>query len=98
MIKSNIITESLFFKGGTISENEIYSNGICNFALNDNYLFLEKGNKIKAIKYECDSEYVYKLLKTKIKIMSKSDFIKWFLDMTFAACHRERIVNYYLGQ
>ena len=96
-VKSKIPEESLFFKGGTISEEQIYTNKFCKFALNDNYLFLEVNNKIKVIKYECDSSYVYKLLKTKIKIGSKDDFIKWFLDCTFAECHRQKIVKYYFS-
>jgi hypothetical protein len=73
----NIITESLFYSGGTISESEVFKNKYGYFALNDRYLFVSDGSKVSVLKYEISPEYCYKVLKTKIKISSKENFIQF---------------------
>lgn len=73
------IVDTLFYTGGTITENDIkpiskspFYNGKA-FAINDNYLFLFQGKKlIKAVKWGENSIYTYKVLKTKVKIIRAS--------------------------
>ena len=84
----NIITESLFYTGGTISESEIFKNKYGYFALNNQYLFVSDGVKVSVLKYEICPEYCYKVLKTKIKISAKSNFTRFLQDDLFSVHHR----------
>lgn len=81
-----ILTDSLFYKGGTIEYNNCKNtcyNGY-KIAFNDIYLFIIDHSKIiGAIEYQDNTDYSYKLLKTKIKIVSKDNFIAFVSDPTF---------------
>ena len=85
---------SLFYPGGTISDNDIFKNKYGIFALNDNYLFIAKDHKSAPIiiKYEIQSEFIFKILKTKIKISSKDRFIKFMTDDLYD-CFQRVIFN-----
>ena len=96
-----ITQHSLFFKGGTILPDEIYPIYYINellgyLAINDNYIFLQQHNELKAIKYKLNAEYMYKILKTHIKIISKERFIKFMTDKLFC-CNAKNIFKHYFN-
>ena len=94
--KANPIVDSLFYLGGTIEKDNIQHtcNNDYNIAFNDVYLFIldKNDNILKAIKYDIDSKWSYKLLKTKIKIASKVSFILFMQDNLFE-CITNRLIN-----
>jgi len=49
------------------------------YYIKDNYFFIKHKNELKKFKIEERTDYVFKFLKTKVKISSKEDFLK-FID------------------
>jgi len=92
----DITVESLFYSGGTIDKKSIIKTKSGNFAINDNYIFFANKENFKAVKYEYNFEYSYKLLKTKIKIITPERFINFMTDDLFSI-FRDKIFNYYLN-
>ena len=68
------IAESLFYSGGTINTNDIIktSDECCyDIALNQDHLFIFpkwKTKPVKVVKIERQTEFTYKIMKTKVKI------------------------------
>ena len=91
----NIITESLFYTGGTITTNDIIktTSKLHNIAFNDHYMFIfTKENKlIKVVKIELQHEFTYKIMKTKVKII-KDSFIELLTGSTWN-CVTPAIIN-----
>jgi hypothetical protein len=87
-IMEKISIESLFYSGGTIAESEVFENKSGFFALNDKYLFVSNGIKVSVLKYEICDEYCYKILKTKIKISARTNFIEFLKDELFSVHHK----------
>ena len=92
----DITLESLFYSGGTIAESEIIKSGFGHIAINDNYIFFANDKSFKAIKYELNTEFTYKLLKTKIKIINKESFLKFMEEDLFYA-NKKKIFAFYLN-
>ena len=72
--KIKAIPESLFYTGGTITSGDIIkTSGKIKYdiAFNSNYMFIfNKGSfkPLKVVKIEYQTEYTFKIMKTKVKI------------------------------
>lgn len=93
-----MIIDSLFYSGGTITEQDIIKiDQGYSIALNNDYIFIGKDQKlVKVVKYKIDQEYTYKIQKTQVKINSKDQFIKFLKDELFSCmvlCMVKNILN-----
>jgi len=96
MEKTKQIPESLFYSGGTITTDDIIeTSDKCKYdiALNKDYMFIfRKGLTIpfKVVKIEYQTEYTYKIMKTKVKIGN------WFNEIvtdSFWNCRGRDMLN-----
>ena len=93
-----MITDSLFYTGGTISKNDCI-NTVDNYklAFNRDFLFVldSKYNIITTTKYQEYSNYVHRPLKTKIQIHTKSDFLETMRlkEDRFYSCVQSKVLN-----
>ena len=91
------ITESLFYSGGTMTTGDIIeTSDKCKYdiALNENYMFIfEKGSikPLKVVKVEYQTEFTYKIMKTKVKI--SRNFGEHVKDDTFRFWTRDAMDN-----
>ena len=91
------ITGSLFYSGGTITTDDIINttmDSLYDMALNKNYMFLfQKGSTkiVKVVKVEIQTEFTYRIMKTKVKI--GRDFAEFVKDDTFRFMVRDALNN-----
>jgi len=91
------IPESLFYSGGTITDDDIIqTSDTCKYdiALNKGYMFLFRKGSIKpekVVKVEYQTEFIYKIMKTKVKI--SQGFGKHVQDDRFRFWTRDALDN-----
>lgn len=92
---NEIITESLFTPGGTITEKDIIKTPYGYIAANDIYIFFSKGKKCIKVKYQTGTDFVSKPLKTKILIGTRERFLKVMQDDLFYFVQRGLFQHYF---
>jgi len=93
-----MITETLFYKGGTLSKDDIVktTNKEYDFALNSSCMFIfnKSGKLLKTVKIEYNNEWTFKILKTKVILSSsfKEQALKAYKE-DFATCIYDCVLN-----
>ena len=96
-LKMEAIAESLFYSGGTITTDDIIqTSDTCKYdiALNSDHMFLfKKGSTkiLKVVKVERQTEFTYKIMKTKVKICG--GFAGFVKDDVFRFMVRDALDN-----
>jgi hypothetical protein len=92
---NEILTESLFTPGGTLTEKDIIKTPYGYIAANDIYIFFSQGKKCIKVKYQTGTDFVSKPLKTKILIGTRERFLKVMQDDLFYFVQRGLFQHYF---
>lgn len=86
------LTETLFYKGGTVTDAEKITVGEYSVAINDNYIFVWLNGQLRHVcRFEACKTYAYKITKSKI-IGTKKSIVEILTD-AFWRIHAVEIIN-----